>query len=207
MFVVFLAQNIGNYQGRFEMLIKGLKKDDFEVFGYARKSPHNLSCESLKKNLQNMIDCLRHRSLMESVYVSPNSLAKSLISSRDMSNTDEKLTQMKLGHCSGSTQTLLKHLSSTEKKVCLVIVDYAALSTVPADVQALIKLVLLVQFFILLHTHTLINFTKNQGMVKKKKKKFTTPFYFTFIALSGIKSLTNKIKKIIYVINTYKDCK
>ncbi|KAG2222274.1 hypothetical protein INT45_006953 [Circinella minor] len=130
------AQNIGNYQGRFEMLIKGLKKDDFEVFGYTRKSPHNLSCESLKKNLQNMIDCLRHRSLVESVYVSPNSLAKSLISSRDMSNTDEKLTQMKLDHCAGSTQTLLKHLSSTEKKVCLVIVDYAALSTVPADVQA-----------------------------------------------------------------------
>ncbi|CAO3695423.1 unnamed protein product [Rhizopus microsporus] len=88
------AQNIGNYQGRFEMFIKGLKKDDFEVFGYARKSPHNLTCESLKKNLQNMIDCLRHRSLVESVYVSPNSLAKSLISSRDMSNTDEELTKM-----------------------------------------------------------------------------------------------------------------
>ncbi|KAI8887166.1 hypothetical protein K501DRAFT_269136 [Backusella circina FSU 941] len=34
---------------------------------------------------------------------------------------------------------LLKYLSSTEKKVCLVIVDYAALSTVPVDVQALVK--------------------------------------------------------------------
>ena len=105
MFVVFLAQNIGNYQGRFEMLIKGLKKDDFEVFGYARKSPHNLSCESLKKNLQNMIDCLRHRSLVESVYVSPNSLAKSTIFSRDMSNTHEELIQMELVHCAGSTQS------------------------------------------------------------------------------------------------------
>ncbi|KAI9019463.1 hypothetical protein CLU79DRAFT_804958 [Phycomyces nitens] len=104
---VFSAQNIGNYQGRFEMFIKGLKKDSFEVFGYARKSPHNLHFK--KKNLQNMIDCLRHRLL-------------SLISSQDMSNTDEELTQMELDHCA----------------VCLIIVDYAGLSTVPADFQALV---------------------------------------------------------------------
>ena len=105
MFIVFLAQTISNYQGRFERFIKGLKMDGFEVLGYARKSPHNLSSEALKTNLQNMIDCLRHRSLVESVYVSPNSLAKSLISSRDMSNTDEKLTQMEPDHCAGSTQS------------------------------------------------------------------------------------------------------
>ncbi|KAG1175249.1 hypothetical protein G6F46_012331 [Rhizopus delemar] len=133
------AQNIGNYQTRFERFVKGLKMDGFEVFGYARKSPHKLSSEALKKNLQNMITCLRHRSLVEAVYVSPNSLAKSPIVSRDMSNTDEELVQMELDNCAGSTQTLLAYLSSTEKKVCLIIVDYAALSTKSADVLALVK--------------------------------------------------------------------
>lgn len=62
MFIVFLAQNIGNYQARFERFIKRLKMDGFEVLGYARKSPHDLSNEALKKNLQNMITCLRSRS-------------------------------------------------------------------------------------------------------------------------------------------------
>lgn len=62
MFIVFLAENIDNYQFRYEKFIKGLKTDEFEVLNYVRKSPYNLSNEALKKNLQNMIDCLRHRS-------------------------------------------------------------------------------------------------------------------------------------------------
>lgn len=52
MFTAFLAQNIGNYQARFERFIKGLKIDGFEVLGYARKSPRNLTNEALKKNLK-----------------------------------------------------------------------------------------------------------------------------------------------------------
>ena len=37
MFITFLAQNIGNYQDRYERFIKGLKTDGFEVHGYAIK--------------------------------------------------------------------------------------------------------------------------------------------------------------------------
>lgn len=52
-----------------------------------------------------MITCLRSRSLVESIYVSPKSLAKSPIVSRDMSNTDEELIQMELDNCAGSKQS------------------------------------------------------------------------------------------------------
>jgi hypothetical protein len=81
MIIVFLAQNISSYQARFARFIKGLKMDGFEVLGYVRKSPHDLSSKALKKNLQNMLTCLRSRSLVGSVCVSPKSLAKRPITS------------------------------------------------------------------------------------------------------------------------------
>ncbi|KAI8370535.1 uncharacterized protein BYT42DRAFT_595268 [Radiomyces spectabilis] len=84
------TQNIGNYQSRFEMFIKGLKMDAFEVFGYARNSPHNLASEALKnKNL--------YCDLVQS-------LAKSPILSRDISNADGELTQVEPDDCAGITQ-------------------------------------------------------------------------------------------------------
>lgn len=92
---------------RYERFIKGLEIDGFEVLGYARKSPHNLSIQALKNNLQNMVDYLRNRSLVDSVHVSPKSTANSVILSRDMSNTGEELTKMNLDHCADSTQSKL----------------------------------------------------------------------------------------------------
>ncbi|KAG0950625.1 hypothetical protein G6F57_006080 [Rhizopus arrhizus] len=124
---VFLAQNISSYQARFARFIEGLRMDGFEVLGYARKSLHDLSSKALKKNLQNMLTYLRSRSLVGSVYVSPKSLAKRPTISRDMSNMDEELTQMELDSYAGNMQ------------MCLVTVNYAALSTKPADVLALVK--------------------------------------------------------------------
>lgn len=46
-------------------------------------------------------------------------------------------------------------LSSTTKKICLVIVGYAALSTDPDDILLLVKYVFIPQLFIDTHTHTL----------------------------------------------------
>ncbi|KAI7896634.1 uncharacterized protein EV154DRAFT_535603 [Mucor mucedo] len=102
------AQNISNCQYRYEEYIKSLKMDGFDVIGYARK--------------------------MKDVYVSPSSRSKSLIAARDMA-TDKDYTDVR--GCVGNTQSLLKYLSSTTKKVCFVIVYYAALSTDPDDILLL----------------------------------------------------------------------
>ncbi|KAG0748649.1 hypothetical protein G6F57_006368 [Rhizopus arrhizus] len=73
------------------------------------------------------------------MYVSPQSLAGSLIDSRDMPNVVEELEKMELNYCVGSTQTLLSKLSANIKKVCLVIVDYAGLSTNPDNIRTLVN--------------------------------------------------------------------
>ncbi|CAO3702354.1 unnamed protein product [Rhizopus stolonifer] len=46
---------------------------------------------------------------------------------------------MELNHYHGSTQTLLSKLSANVKKVCLVVVDYAGLSTNPDNIRSLVK--------------------------------------------------------------------
>lgn len=80
--------------------------DGFKVFGYARKSLYKMSNKVLKRNLQNMITRLQNHSLVESVYISPNSQAKSSISSQDIANVDEELLEMKLENCAGSIQSI-----------------------------------------------------------------------------------------------------
>lgn len=132
----FLAQNINNYQHRYDEYIKSLKMDGFEVIGYARKSPTEIPEDELKEILKNMISCLQSRSQVKDVYVSPSSRSNSPIAARDM-KTIKDYTD--LSGCVGNTQSLLNYLSSTTKKVCLVIVDYAALSTDPHDILLLIK--------------------------------------------------------------------
>ncbi|PHZ13466.1 uncharacterized protein RHIMIDRAFT_279424 [Rhizopus microsporus ATCC 52813] len=56
-----------------------------------------------------------------------------------MSNTVEELEKMELWHCAGSTQTLLSKLSANSKKVCLIIVDYAALFTNADYIRTLVN--------------------------------------------------------------------
>ncbi|KAI8080449.1 hypothetical protein BDF21DRAFT_339960, partial [Thamnidium elegans] len=79
------------------------------------------------------------RSLAELIYVSPRCSAGSPIDSRDMPNVVEELEKMELNYCAGSTQTLLSKLSANIKKVCLLIVDYAGLSTNPDDIRTLVN--------------------------------------------------------------------
>ncbi|KAI8334481.1 hypothetical protein BD560DRAFT_378436 [Blakeslea trispora] len=83
-----------------------------------------------------MISCLQSRSQVTDVYVSTNSRSKSPIAARHMT-TNKDFTDIR--DCVENTQSLLTYLSSTTKKVCLVIVDYAALSTDPHDIMLLIK--------------------------------------------------------------------
>ncbi|KAI9484296.1 hypothetical protein BDB00DRAFT_775155 [Zychaea mexicana] len=69
----FLVQNISNYQDRYISFIQGLKKDNFTIIGYAYKSPNDLTNDALNTLLNKMIHCLRSRSLVDQVYISPKS--------------------------------------------------------------------------------------------------------------------------------------
>lgn len=62
----------------------------------------------------------------------------------------------------GFDSALLKYLSSTAKKVCLVIVDYAALSIDPDDTLLLVKYVFILGY-LLIKTYTL---TLTQSLIE-----------------------------------------
>jgi hypothetical protein len=93
--LAFLAQNINNYQYRYEEFIKSLKTNGFDVLGYTRKSPTNIPDERRKQILTNMISCLQSRSQVTGVYISPSSYSKSPIAGRDMT-TDNDYTHKRL---------------------------------------------------------------------------------------------------------------
>lgn len=140
----------------------------FDVIGYARKSPTKISdCNELfcqtreerereREITKNMISCLQSRSQVKDAYVSPSGCSKSPVAARDMT-TNKDYTN--ISGCIRYTQynfykngkfretmirsinTLFMYLSSTTKQVCLIIVDYAALSTDPDNILLLVKCV------------------------------------------------------------------
>lgn len=102
-YIVFLAKNFNDYQARYLTFIKGLKDDGFKVVGYARKSPQEGDNPNLETNLNDMIACLRRRSMVDMVYVSPRSKANSTIASRDDPQIID-IEKLQLDDCAGDTQ-------------------------------------------------------------------------------------------------------
>ncbi|KAG1462567.1 hypothetical protein G6F56_005492 [Rhizopus delemar] len=87
---------------KYQESIKNLKKNGFEVVGYARKSPSNDKNENRLKLLQKMVDNLENRSLTTRIYVSFSSCASTPFSERD--TTTSKSTIASLRNVNGDTQ-------------------------------------------------------------------------------------------------------
>lgn len=100
------------------MFINGLKKDDFSIIGYVRKSPGAEACDNIVGLLNRMMSCVRDRSLADKVYASPRALANSLLSSRDLPEPTELLA--KLDDCAGTIQSksTKEELSDEADLVC-----------------------------------------------------------------------------------------
>ncbi|KAI8982141.1 hypothetical protein BDF20DRAFT_818373 [Mycotypha africana] len=77
-----------------------------------------------------MCNCLRSRSLVDSVFVSYSSNASDPLHLRD--KKQQKILE------DDNAQDLLRHLSDNEK-VCLVVLDHAGLSTNREDLEQLIN--------------------------------------------------------------------
>jgi hypothetical protein len=103
LFIAFLAQNLSSYTERYQMFINGLKKDDFSIIGYVRKSPGAEACDNIVGLLNRMMSCLKDRSLVEKVYASPKALASSLLSYRDIVEPTALLS--KLHGCAGTLKS------------------------------------------------------------------------------------------------------
>jgi hypothetical protein len=135
--------------------MENLKKD-FVLVGYVRKSVK--SAQHRVKNIQSMVNNSYLRSNMDKCFVSYSSDANSDITTRDFRDDIKTLEKIKDVH--GNIQSIynicifplslkvlilinplfilgmIDFISSSKQKVCIVIIDYAGLSTDPVNIQA-----------------------------------------------------------------------
>lgn len=132
-FIVSVAENVLNLLPCHQAKINELKKNRFKIIGYYRKSV--ASSKNSASCLQRMINILYKRSLVDKVFVSPQSPAKQQFAKRDLSD-DDVLPQLEDVH--GSTKDFLKYLKNNDK-ICVVAIDYAGFTTNMSDLRGLLR--------------------------------------------------------------------
>ncbi|KAL9543033.1 hypothetical protein PS6_009503 [Mucor atramentarius] len=114
-----------NYAERYQEFLKAQKESGMEIVGYARKSPGEKDEANRTKLLQRMIEKLKSRSL---------------ISTAGQPFYERDVNQDSFEGSDGSTVDLIEFLNSTKKKVILVALDYAGLSTNVEDLKEFLRL-------------------------------------------------------------------
>ncbi|KAG1592181.1 hypothetical protein G6F47_009514 [Rhizopus delemar] len=97
--------------------VKNLKKNNFTVIGYARKSPGQEHQEVRVGLIQKVVNKLYDTLLVDKVLVTTSSRANDTIRSRDTNGKNAQLTLLNQVH--GNTQDLLEYIF-TSKDNCLV---------------------------------------------------------------------------------------
>ncbi|KAI9245017.1 hypothetical protein EDC94DRAFT_637933 [Helicostylum pulchrum] len=101
-----------------------MKEIGYEVVGYTRKSKGEKDDIIRIRLLNLMLEKLKTRSLADKVFVSPNSEMKK-----------KPVEMMSYLIANGDTQDMLKYISDKEKKIILVAIDYAGLTTNCEDLK------------------------------------------------------------------------
>ncbi|KAI7861400.1 hypothetical protein BDF14DRAFT_373284 [Spinellus fusiger] len=115
----------------YQRYIGSLYEEGYQVVGYARKSIGNEDNNTRIRLLQTMVERLMKRSLVNKMFVSPCSSLSERISMRDMKESE---IINKLENVHGNTQDMISYITTTEN-VCLVILDYAGLTTDGTDLR------------------------------------------------------------------------
>ncbi|KAI7896737.1 uncharacterized protein EV154DRAFT_490691 [Mucor mucedo] len=114
--------------------ISSLKKQGYSIIGYARKSVGFNNDNNRKSLLNGMVQCLKERSLCDKVFVSCSCSAGDELTSRDMNANTVGLLNELIG-VDGDTQSMLSYINSSEIDICLVVIDFAGLSTNKNDIH------------------------------------------------------------------------
>ncbi|CEP11410.1 hypothetical protein [Parasitella parasitica] len=122
-YIANLAKNIVMFLPNHQNHIKQLKEQGYEIVGYARKSPG----EQLNRlaNLTAMVNKLKERSLVDKCFVSRVCNASDKLGERDLRDTSTSNIQ----GTQGNTLDMIGYIASSNKKICLVVIDFAGLST------------------------------------------------------------------------------
>ncbi|ORX57060.1 hypothetical protein DM01DRAFT_317890 [Hesseltinella vesiculosa] len=110
------------------------------TIGYARKSKSNEPFKTRVALLQKMVKNLHVKSLCEKVFVSPVCTADSPLLKRDLVLTATAVDAVnELRHNDGDFQDLIMFAKATNLSIRLVVLDYAGLSSNPADLREFTK--------------------------------------------------------------------
>ncbi|KAI9254942.1 hypothetical protein EDC94DRAFT_587290 [Helicostylum pulchrum] len=101
----------------------------------ARKSKNEKNENIRIRLLNQMAQKLEERSLVDMVFMSPNTNSNEPITNRDVSKNNEMMSQLK---ANGDTQDMLKYISN-EEKIVIVTIDYAGLTTNCEDLQVFFR--------------------------------------------------------------------
>lgn len=143
---------IKNYMSVYQAELRGYKTNGMSIIGYARKSKgvQKRGTKNRVRLIQKMVARLEERSLVVKIYVSPSCDAKEPLEQRDMPASRALIRKLKdvEGTMQGrkaavveaylkltcGIEDILAVLAKDEKYVCLVVLDFAGLSTDPNDV-------------------------------------------------------------------------
>ncbi|KAF7720561.1 hypothetical protein EC973_007491 [Apophysomyces ossiformis] len=154
-----IANKVLNVGRAHKARIEDLKKDGYQVLGYVRKSPGKEDASTRFRLLASMVDRLINGSSVDMVFASYSSTSKEPIASRDRTDS------IHVPKTSGTTQDLLRHLSTTSKPIAIVAIDFAGLTTNTNDLiqwirdHEVVKIVLIDNVEALNQTHA---FTREQ---------------------------------------------
>lgn len=79
-----MSSSICEYSPDYQQSLKSLQNEDFEIVGYARKSPNTSNTDTRIRLLQSMTNNLRSRSSATRVYVSACSQSSTPFIQRDI---------------------------------------------------------------------------------------------------------------------------
>ncbi|KAG1219066.1 hypothetical protein G6F35_007800 [Rhizopus arrhizus] len=136
-YIQYVIKDITTVLAKLQTHISHHKDDGRLIIGYDRKSPSNEPSEARTKSLQDMVDSLLNRALVEQFLVSISSLASDEFNNRDKNSRYNNIIKQ-LDHVEGNTQDSLNFISK-QKKIYLVAIDYAGLSINPNDIKELIR--------------------------------------------------------------------
>ncbi|KAI7851228.1 hypothetical protein BDC45DRAFT_445925, partial [Circinella umbellata] len=84
-----IVEKVATTLQQYQTSIKIMKREEYEIIGYCRKSPGNESVENRQRLLKHMVGRLQERSLVDKVFVSLSCKSNQPISERD-SNLKKK---------------------------------------------------------------------------------------------------------------------
>lgn len=92
---------------KYQLSLKELKKENYKIIGYARKSKNEKNENIRIRLLNQMAQKLEERSLVDMVFMSPNTNSNEPITNRDVSKNNEMMSQLKAnGDTQGKTYRL-----------------------------------------------------------------------------------------------------